>query len=122
ECVTAPEASTVLSLMRESNFDLLIADIEMPGNANLELVKQVSELAYGFPVILLTGHPTVESAVESVRLPVVAYLMKPSSPEELEKLVRESIERYSSFRTISLNRERLEKWSRDLGKLEEMMQ
>src|SRR5436309_4941689 len=85
ECVTAPEASTVLSLMRESNFDLLISDIEMPGNANLELVKQVSELAYGFPVILLTGHPTVESAVESVRLPVVAYLMKPSSPEELEK-------------------------------------
>src|SRR4051812_49288097 len=70
ECVCAPDAIKALELLGESCFDLLISDIEMPGNDDLRLIRELSVMAAGLPVILLTGHPTVQTAVKSIRLPV----------------------------------------------------
>ncbi|MDB6033475.1 MAG: ntrC 1 [Verrucomicrobiales bacterium] len=121
ECVCAPDAATALQILALSKFDLLISDIEMPGNYNLELIQQLAKTAIGFPVILLTGHPTIQSAVQSVRLPVMAYLVKPPDPAELQELVRQSIKRYETYQTVSANRERLQNWSQDLGQIEGLL-
>ena len=56
------------------NVSLLMADICMPGNDALELAREPPEIAPGLPTILLTGPPTVETAAQSVRLIVMAYL------------------------------------------------
>ena len=76
-CSCAQDAQGTLALLERDAFDLLITDLRMPGNTGLELVEQVKELADGVPVIVMTGFPSVETAVEAVHLPVVAYLVKP---------------------------------------------
>ena len=53
-------------------FDLLISDLEMPGNAELQLVSKIAERGDGVPVIILTGFPSVRSAVACIDLPVHA--------------------------------------------------
>src|SRR5260221_6063904 len=121
ECLCAPDAATALRILTDASCDLLISDLEMPGNYNLEFIRELPRLSAGLPVILLTGHRTVQSAAESVRLPVVAYLVKPPKPEELEALVQQSIERYRAYRAVHANRQRLQDWSRHLAQIEELL-
>jgi len=82
-CDCAADGHEALRLLRENEYDLLVADIKMPGNDDLQLVRQMQTRADGVPVILVTGYPSVETATESVPLPVVAYLKKPVNFDEL---------------------------------------
>src|SRR5881394_80820 len=86
DCESVPDAAGAVELLGQSEFDLLISDIHMPGNAALELVERLPQVAETLPVILLTGHPSVQSAARSVRLRVAAYLVKPCEVEELLSL------------------------------------
>ena len=80
ECVCVQDASSCKQMLSEQSFDVLIADIFMPGNSELELLARLQE---PLPVILMTGNPTVRSAVRSIKLPVTAYLIKPFEFKEL---------------------------------------
>ena len=78
-CDEVGDAAAALALVSEGHYDLLITDLEMPGNADLQLVRDVGARSGGLPVIILTGYPSVRSAVASIELPVAAYLTKPVS-------------------------------------------
>ena len=121
ECEMAADATAATDLLRSSDFDLLISDINMPGNVSLELIQQLPDVAAALPVILLTGHPTVQSAARSVRLQVVAYLVKPPDPDELLDLAETAVANYRSYRAVCANRQRLEKWVQDIARLEEVL-
>ena len=121
ECESVPDAGAAAKLLGASEFDLLISDIQMPGNAGLEFIEGLPQAATGLPEILLTGHPSMQSAVRSVRLRVAAYLVKPCDPDELLGLASQAIANYHSYRAVSANRERLENWARDLAKIEEVL-
>ena len=75
DCVAGTQ--TALAALEEQPFDLLIADIRMPGNAGLQLVEELQRDRPGLPIILVTGAPSLDSAIHSVHLPVAAYLTKP---------------------------------------------
>ncbi len=98
ECDGAADAHIAEKLVCQKRYDLLIADIKMPGNMRLELISKLREIAEGLPVILVTGYPALDTAVKSTRLLVVGYLLKPVNFDELLKLVRESITRYQGLR------------------------
>ena len=121
ECEVAPDAGVAVEMLRTSAFDLLISDINMPGNAGLELVAKLPEVAAALPVILLTGHPSVQSAARSVRLQVVAYLVKPCDADELLGIAGQAIANYRAYRAVSENRGRLETWARDLAQFEDVL-
>jgi DNA-binding response OmpR family regulator len=121
ECESAPDATVAARLLSTADFELLIADIHMPGNAGLELVEQLPQAAAALPVILLTGHPSVQSAARSVRLRVVAYLVKPCEVEELLSIADQAIANYRAYRAVSINRDRIEGWARDLAKIQEVL-
>src|SRR5262249_13609681 len=70
-------------MLQQKAYDLLIADIMMPGNCELEFIRQLTQLTEPLPVILVTGYPSVDSARQSVELPVIAYVVKPFSFDEL---------------------------------------
>lgn len=70
-----------IALLTSETFDILLADINMPGNAQLELVHEV--LARGIGVVLMTGQPSVDTAVGALQAGAVDYLTKPISPELL---------------------------------------
>lgn len=90
-CDRASNAKIAAAMLREQKYDLLIADIKMPGNAELELIRELPGLAGELPVVLITGYPPVYSAAVEMRLPVKAYLIKPFDFSELLAIVRKNV-------------------------------
>jgi excisionase family DNA binding protein len=74
----ASDAGTALELLQHSeDYDLLIADLKMPGMDGLSLIRQVRALRADLPIIIITGFSTESSAIEAVNLGVAGYLTKP---------------------------------------------
>lgn len=118
DCQAAASADDALAALGAGAFDVLIADINMPGNKRLELIEAMPRVAPGLPAILLTGLPTVESAARSVRLPVYAYLVKPPDPEELLGLIRQAAEEHRQRRLVRTSRARLQSLESELAGIE----
>jgi excisionase family DNA binding protein len=74
---TAPDGTSALDRMRAFNYDLLIADLKMPGMDGLTLIRQAKRIKADLPVIIITGFSTESSAIEAVNLGVAGYLTKP---------------------------------------------
>lgn len=123
-CDSACDAPSAVEKLRTSQYDLLIADIKMPGNLDLDLIRQVPRLAPGMPVIMVTGYPSLESAAQSIELPVVAYMVKPVDFEELLRQARLAIECAQTYRAISPNRTagHLQDWRIELNNLRQLLQ
>lgn len=100
DCQCAVDASQALALLRASEFDALLSDIYMPGNAGLELIEGVPQITAGLPVILMTGRPSVETAVKSMKFCVAGYLVKPPELKELLPLLDKAIEGGRACRRI----------------------
>jgi response regulator RpfG family c-di-GMP phosphodiesterase len=101
---------------------LLIADIKMPGNPNLELIKELPKLAKGTFAILVTGFPSQKTAIEAVQLPVAAYMVKPIDFEELKKNVAQAIQQKNLFQTVSDTKQRLQQWQTQMQGIEEILE
>jgi len=121
QCVCVPDAGMAVEKLRTEDYDLLIADIKMSGNAELELIRDMSHIAEGMPVILVTGYPTVHSAIQSIQLPVIAYLVKPPDFNELLQCVRISVERYHTYKAVCGTYKRLQEWIQELEKIKILM-
>ncbi|MBI4659258.1 MAG: sigma-54-dependent Fis family transcriptional regulator, partial [Verrucomicrobia bacterium] len=74
------------------NFDLLITDIRMPGLSGVELLRQARQHDPNLAVLMLTAFPTVETAVESMKLGAADYITKPFLPEDLLANARRLLE------------------------------
>jgi DNA-binding NarL/FixJ family response regulator len=121
ECACAPDAATVAAMLREDTYDLLIADIKMPGNRNLELIRELPRIAEELSVILVTGYPSLQSAIQSIQLPVVAYLVKPLDFSDLQAEVQSAIERSRTYRAIRGMQQGMQGWYQDLEDLSQLM-
>ena len=73
----APDGRAALERLRLGNYDLLIADLKMPGMDGLTLIREAKRLKADLPVIIITGFSTESSAIEAVNLGVAGYLTKP---------------------------------------------
>lgn len=120
-CDCVSDASDALRLLRSDHYDVLIADIRMPGNPELELVKVLSEEFGGLPVILVTGYPSVDSAIKSVELPVTAYLLKPVDLPELMRQVDTAAQRGRYRSALLRSRTRLSVWQQELESLQDQL-
>ncbi len=78
--------------LSERSFDLMVTDIRMPHIDGMELLKTAREKYSNTDVVVLTGHGTIEMAVEAMRLGAVDYLQKPVNLDELELVVRRILE------------------------------
>jgi DNA-binding response OmpR family regulator len=117
-CDCASSGEEAIALLKSNRYDLLLSDIQMPGNQDLQLIKSIPGMQAGLPVILMTGYPTIQTATRSVGLSVAAYLMKPVDPDALLVEVNRAIERSKAYRTISSARTRLVSLCDDLKKIE----
>ncbi len=120
-CDTAVDASSAADMLRKNEYDLLIADIKMPGNPELELVQSMPSIAKGMPVILVTGYPSLDSAIQSIQLPVAAYMVKPIDLAELLTQIQVAVGRYRLFLTLGRVQVRLKQWQGELDETEKLM-
>lgn len=91
EAATAQEA---LDTLREQRFELVITDLQMPGMDGFELLQALKQRGSQLPVVMLTGHGTMETVVQALRHGVNDFLTKPYQPEELLAIVEREAARY----------------------------
>ncbi len=94
ECLRAASAEEALSRLNESEFQLVISDITMPGMSGLDMIPHVKELSPDTVVVMISGMQTVESAIGSLRLGAFDYLMKPFDLRQVEAVVKRALEHY----------------------------
>ncbi len=83
ECVCVPDGGQALSRLASESFDLILSDLNMPGNLKLELLKRGRSEWPHIPLIVITGVPSLPTAIESVRLGIADYLLKPVRYDDL---------------------------------------
>jgi DNA-binding NarL/FixJ family response regulator len=105
ECVeTGWDAARALATGR---FELLVTDICMPGNTALDVLRSPEVQQMKIPVIVITGHPSVETAIDALRLAVVDYFVKPVPPQPFLDSVQRALERRTAMRTVREIEERV---------------
>lgn len=91
ECKTATSGHAALESLAHESFDLVLSDLNMPGNLRLELLTEGREKWPDVPLIVITGAPSLPSAIESVRLGIADYLLKPVKYDDLLSAVRRAL-------------------------------
>jgi DNA-binding response OmpR family regulator len=105
----AIDAASAGKLLAENRYDLLISDVNMPGNEKLEFVRDTAEKSPDIAIIVMTGQPTLQTSIESLRLRVVDYVVKPLQYGPFLELVKRALARAG---VISATRQIREECSR----------
>jgi DNA-binding NtrC family response regulator len=87
----AADVAEALDGLAKTPVDVVLADLRMPGGGGLELVRRAQAAHPGVPVVILTGHGTVSSAVECMKSGAADYLLKPVDPEALDVALERTI-------------------------------
>ena len=118
ECNTVRNAQELSTALNTIDYDLLITDLNMPGNRVLEMVNEIRNKAMAIPVIVVTGYPSIPSAVESVRLNVLEYLIKPIDYPKLLDATRRGVQHKQVLRTVRKARQEVDLRAAQLAEIE----
>jgi two-component system, OmpR family, response regulator CpxR len=89
ELVKAYDGDEALSKLQQQEIDVVVLDVLMPGKDGIATLSEIKSAKPLTEVIMLTGHATVETAVEGMKQGAFDYLMKPTETKELvEKIVK----------------------------------
>lgn len=80
---TAANVQTAIRSLEAHAFDLIITDLKMPDGSGLEIVRHASENYKNLGILVITGFPSIQGAVESIRIGAEEYLVKPFTDKEL---------------------------------------
>ena len=83
EIVTTNNPVEAVQIVKQGKFDLVIADLKMPGLDGVNLIKAVREFDEDVPIIILTAYGTVESATEAMQKGAFDFLTKPFRKEQI---------------------------------------
>jgi len=90
---SALSGEEALELQEKKHYDAIIADLMMPGISGLELLKKVRENRPDTMMIMITGYPSIRTAVEAIRIGAFDYLPKPFTPNDLRSIVSRALTR-----------------------------
>ena len=80
---TAFDGDEALLKINEQDFDVVVLDVLMPGKDGIETLREIKSITPLVNVIMLTGHATVETAIEGMKAGAYDYLMKPTDTNDL---------------------------------------
>ncbi len=90
---TASDGSEGLKLLESDKFDLILTDIKMPNINGLDVIRHVRTHNKEIPIIVITGHGTLDIAINALRLGAQGFILKPFTPFELRAAVAEALEK-----------------------------
>jgi len=126
--LTAEDGAEGWNLINSEDVDVVIADLKMPRLSGEELLKRVSSSYPTLPVIILTGHGTIESAVSAMRDGAVDFVTKPVNLERLSLLVKRAISnrelylRHTALKEEMDQLKKKQKFSKIIGRSSKMKQ
>jgi two-component system response regulator HydG len=92
DIIVAESAEKALALLRSREFDLLLTDLKMPRMDGIALTEEVRQQFPSLPVVIMTGYPSVDTAVAALRQQVADYIIKPFNINQLHKVLKTKIE------------------------------
>lgn len=107
ETSTAGNGLEALEIMQDTDFDLVLTDLKMDGMDGLALLKTTKELYPDIEVVVITGYPSVDTAVEAMRAGAYDYLTKPYQLDEARLLVSRALEKRHLRLEVARLREQL---------------
>jgi DNA-binding NtrC family response regulator len=111
DCTCVSDAYQAIEKLDRESFDLVLSDLNMPGNLKLELLHRHSKSNRETPLIVITGVPSLPSAIESIRLGITDYLLKPVKFEDLLASVRRALARPAITRTAPIAKRDESEWN-----------
>lgn len=91
--VTAQSGEEALEVLSRQDFDVVLLDLKMPGLGGMATLRRLRSSGNPAEVVVLTGHPEVESAIEAMKLGAYDYLIKPFKLSEVEAVLRRAAEK-----------------------------
>jgi two-component system nitrogen regulation response regulator NtrX len=92
EVVTASSGKEGIDLLNEAQPALVLLDIAMPGMDGIETLRRLREMRPDMPVVMVTGHGTIETAVKTTKMGAYDFIVKPPELQHLTLVVRHGIE------------------------------
>ena len=126
QVLLASDGQEAWKIINSSNVDLLITDLKMPKMGGNELLKKISSSFPTMPVVILTGHGTIESAVEAMRNGAVDFMTKPLNLDRLFMLIKRAFSNLDLYdQNTQLKKElaelkRISRYNKIIGKSEPM--
>lgn len=103
EVVVCPDGKAALKALEKNKFDAAILDLRMPGLDGLEVLEKLKQISPDTEVILMTGHGSMETAIEAMRKGAFDYLNKPCKLTEIEAMLAKVAEKRDlKHRTLAL--------------------
>jgi DNA-binding NtrC family response regulator len=90
---TAPDAYQALSLLQEAPFEVILADIRMPGMDGMEFLDRISQDYPGLTVVLMTAYGTIDLAVQAIKNGAYDFITKPFEHDKLTHMLGKALER-----------------------------
>src|SRR5438128_6320647 len=93
EVTVCPDGKSALKALERSIFDAAILDLRMPGLTGIEVLDKLKQIAPDTEAVVMTGHASMETAIEAVRLGAFDYITKPCKLSEIEAVLQKAAEK-----------------------------
>jgi DNA-binding NtrC family response regulator len=90
DVTTSQSGEDAVTKVKKYNYDVVILDVLMPGMDGIETLRKIKKIKPLTEVIMLTGHATVETAIEGMKLGAMDFLMKPCETEDLVSKIQKA--------------------------------
>src|SRR5262245_19314813 len=87
EVTVCPDGKAALKAMEKSTFDAAILDLRMPGMTGIEVLEHLKKVSPDTEAVVMTGHASMETAIEAVRLGAFDYVTKPCKLAQIEAVL-----------------------------------
>ncbi len=91
QVATAESGEEALKMIEKQDFSLIVVDLRLPGMHGINVLKEVKAKRPEIKSIVITAYPTDLSAAEAKKLGAIDYLVKPVAPDDLERVIRETV-------------------------------
>ncbi len=118
----AEDGTGALTLALKNNYDVILSDIKMPGMDGTELLNKIKEAGSESTVIMMSGHGSIETAVDAVKKGAYDYLAKPIDLNRLLVTIRNAMEKTGLVLETKSLRKKISKGSEMIGEAPEMNQ
>ncbi len=105
----ADDGFKALELLKNSDFDVILCDIKMPGMDGIEVLQQVEEIKPDIPVVMISGHGNIDTAVESIKKGAFDFIEKPLDLNRLLITLRNAMDKSTLITETKVLRKKVNK-------------
>ena len=107
EIITTDSSEVALRLIKESDLDLVVTDMKMPGISGMTILEEAKKVNPDMPIIIMTAFGTIEMAVEAMKKHAYDYIEKPFKNEALKLTVKKALQNHQLLKENRLLNEAL---------------